>query len=150
MQLSDLVPTLQAAVSPVVLISGVGLLILSMTNRLARVVDRSRHLGALRRESSGEACKRANSQLQILVRRARLLQRAIFFATVCVLMAAILVIYLFLSAYLRSDAVLPGVILFVLCLTSLIVSVISFLQDINLSLVALHLELASEGDRPAP
>ncbi|MGE4183167.1 MAG: DUF2721 domain-containing protein, partial [Limisphaerales bacterium] len=34
MRINDLLPILQAAVGPVILISGVGLLILSMTNRL--------------------------------------------------------------------------------------------------------------------
>jgi hypothetical protein len=139
--LNDLVPILQAAVSPVVLISGVGLLILSMTNRLARVVDRSRLLGAMRRGPVPEDRGRADSQLRILVRRARLLRRAIRFSVLCVLTAAILVIELFLSAYLQFDAVLPGVVLFVFCLASLIVALLSFLQDINLSLVALDLEL---------
>lgn len=138
---SDLIPMLQAAISPVVLISGVGLLILSMTNRLARVVDRARQMGATRRDGAAEDFQRANSQLHILVRRARILRNAIRFSAVCVLLAAILVIALFLSAYLQFDAVLPAVVLFVLCLVSLIIAALSFLQDINLSLVALDLEL---------
>ena len=147
MHLNDLIPILQAAISPVVLISGVGLLILSMTNRLARVVDRSRQLGATRHDSSPPDRQRAESQLQILVRRARLLRRAIFFATLCVLIAAILVIDLFLSAYLQLEIVLLGVVLFILCLASLIVALITFLQDINLSLVALDMDLETGGDK---
>jgi len=39
---SEIVPVLQTAISPVVLISGVGLLLLTMTNRLGRIVDRAR------------------------------------------------------------------------------------------------------------
>jgi hypothetical protein len=42
MTLQQLIPTLQVAIGPVILISGVGLLILSMTNRLGRTIDRSR------------------------------------------------------------------------------------------------------------
>ncbi|MBP7142955.1 MAG: DUF2721 domain-containing protein [Opitutaceae bacterium] len=138
---SDLVSILQAAVSPVVLISGVGLLILSMTNRLARVVDRSRQLGAARRASTGDERTRAEAQLEILVRRARLLRRAIRSSTLCVLMAAVLVIELFLSAFLHFDGTLTSALVFVSCLVFLIVALVSFLQDINLSLVALDLEL---------
>src|SRR4051812_29821403 len=44
MRLHDLVPTIQVAIGPVILISGVGLLLLSMTNRLGRVIDRARQL----------------------------------------------------------------------------------------------------------
>jgi hypothetical protein len=42
--LVQLVPTLQLAVGPVILISGVGLLLLSFTNRLGRLIDRARLL----------------------------------------------------------------------------------------------------------
>ena len=41
---TELIPILQSAVGPVILISGVGLLLLSMTNRFGRVVDRARIL----------------------------------------------------------------------------------------------------------
>jgi hypothetical protein len=44
MSLTDLITTLQLSIGPVILISGVGLILLSMTNRLARVIDRSRLL----------------------------------------------------------------------------------------------------------
>ena len=41
MSLKDLLPVLQVAIGPVILISGVGLLLLSMTNRLGRTIDRA-------------------------------------------------------------------------------------------------------------
>ena len=40
----ELVPILQTAIGPMILISGLGLLFLTMTNRLGRVIDRSRSL----------------------------------------------------------------------------------------------------------
>ena len=40
----DLVRVIQAATAPVVLISAVGLLLLVLSNRLARIVDRTRLL----------------------------------------------------------------------------------------------------------
>jgi Protein of unknown function (DUF2721) len=147
MTFQQLVPILQAAVSPVVMISGVGLLILSMTNRLARVVDRSRQIGTARRNAPPADLPGLVSQLQTLVHRARLLRRAIRFATLCVLMAALLVIVIFLSACLGLNSMLPAVAIFILCLTSLIVALISFIQDINLSLAALHTELGIEDRR---
>jgi hypothetical protein len=63
-----------------------------------------------------------------------------------VLMAAILVISLFLTAFLRVENVWLGVALFVTCLISLIVSLLAFLQDLNVSLLALRLELGSDRD----
>ena len=45
--METLIRILHASISPVALISGVGLLILSMTNRFARVTDRLRELAAV-------------------------------------------------------------------------------------------------------
>ena len=54
--ISDLVTILQTAISPVILISGVGLLLLTMTNRLGRTIDRSRGLSD-ETEKAGSAAK---------------------------------------------------------------------------------------------
>lgn len=138
---TELQSILQAAVSPVILISGVGLLILSMTNRLGRVVDRSRQLGAALREASEPERARIDSQLNIFYRRARLLRASVSFAVLSVLMAAVLVIALFLAAFWQVDVIILGAVLFVICLAALIVSLLIFLQDLNVSLAALKLEL---------
>ena len=42
--LDQILPELRDAIGPVILISGVGLLLLTMTNRLGRAIDRSRQL----------------------------------------------------------------------------------------------------------
>jgi hypothetical protein len=149
MQFNELMSILQAAVSPVILISGVGLLLLSMTNRFGRVLDRSRQLDDARRNAPQQERKRLESQLVILIRRARLLRSAISFATLSVLVAAILVITLFLTAFLHVEVVLLSAILFIACLVSLIISLLAFLQDINLSLAALKLELGPKDDDAA-
>ena len=41
MRFAELIPVLQMAVGPVILISGIGLILLSMTNRFGRVIDRA-------------------------------------------------------------------------------------------------------------
>ncbi len=145
MQISELNSILQAAVGPVILISGAGLLILSMTNRFARVLDRSRQAVAALRSAPPQEQKRFAAQLEILVRRARLLRATISFAVLSVLIAAILVIALFLTAFLHVKVVLLCAVLFGACLVSLIISLLLFLQDLNLSLAALKLELGQEG-----
>ena len=88
-------------------------------------------------------------QLAILVRRARLLRWAISFATLSVLVAATLVIALFLAAFLHVEVVLLSAILFIACLVLLIISLLAFLQDINLSLAALELELGPKDEDAA-
>ena len=142
MSLADLIPTLQLAIGPVILISGVGLLLLSMTNRFGRVIDRSR---ALTRELHGasEADRdRLVAQLRILTTRARLVRAGIALAAFSVLLAALLVISLFLGALLQLGIASVIVTLFVLCMLSLIASLLLFISDINLSLKALGLEMS--------
>lgn len=143
MLLTQLIPILQAAVGPVIVVSGVGLLLLSMTNRLGRVVDRSRQLMADLRRGGGADAESRVAQLGILDRRAWLIRNAILLATLSVLLAALLVISLFLLAALGLNDATACAFLFVGCLACLIASLVFFLLDINLSLAALKLETGS-------
>ena len=142
MSLTDLVPILQMAIGPVILISGVGLLLLSMTNRLGRVIDRSRLLAEKLRNAADSARPRLSSQLEILSRRAKLVRLAIIFATMSVLLAAILIIMLFIAALVGLEIATLVTIIFVGCMGFLIASLAYFIADINLSLSALKLELS--------
>ncbi len=141
MRFHELTPILNASVSPVILISGVGLLLLSMTNRLGRVIDRARQLEDVFSRASQSDRGRLQTEVRILFRRAGLLRRAITFATLSVLGVAVLVVALFVAAFSGMELVWSIAFLFVGCLLALIVAVVTFLQDIYLSLVALKLEL---------
>ncbi|GAB4416889.1 MAG: DUF2721 domain-containing protein [Anaerolineales bacterium] len=138
---AELIPVLQTAIGPVVLISGIGLLILSMTNRLGRIVDRGRSLTRELVQLPEQLHARVKAQLRILSQRATLMRRAITFATVSVLLAAVLIILLFLTAVLQIESGWPITITFVSCLLALILSLVFFLQDLNQSLVAFHLDI---------
>jgi Protein of unknown function (DUF2721) len=140
MALRDLIPTLQVAIGPVILISGVGLLLLTMTNRFGRIIDRTRQIAIALRSSETQNA-RAAAQLEILLLRARIVRGAIFFASLSVLLAAILVITLFLAVLFDVPVAAPIVILFAGSMGCLIVSLMLFLRDINLSLHALRLEV---------
>ena len=143
--LTHLLPVLQTAIGPVILISGVGLLLLSMTNRLGRAIDRSRILSRELAQASGENRGKITRQLQVLWRRARLIRLSILLASNSVLLAAVLIITLFLAAWMKADCgVLIGV-LFIACLLCLIGSLAYFTHDITLSLHALKVELTDEG-----
>lgn len=139
--LSELIPVLQIAVGPVILISGVGLLLLSMTNRLGRAIDRARILRAEWYHAGPQAKERTVAQLRILWRRADIIRRSIFLASLSLLLAACLIITLFGAALTRWDLGSVIVCLFAGCLASLIASLVLFIWDINQSLAALRLEL---------
>jgi hypothetical protein len=145
-QLSELIPVLQTAIGPVILISGVGLLLLSLTNRFGRAVDRIRQLLREMRGTSGAARARLAGQVENLYQRARLIQRAIIFCTISVLFAALLIITLFFTAFFGLNMAVLISLLFICCLLSLIASLIAFTLDIRLSLVALRLEMGDPDD----
>ena len=139
--ISQLIPILQVAIGPVVLISGIGLLILSMTNRFGRVIDRGRILTRELPDVPLQDQIRINEQLRILTRRAEYLRRAISAASVSVLLAAVLIIALFMTAVLNiEDAWLIG-ILFVASMGALIYSLVYFLRDLDESLLAFKLDI---------
>jgi hypothetical protein len=140
-RLNELVPVLQVAIGPVILISGVGLLLLSLTNRFGRAVDRSRQLIRELREVSETDRRRLAGQVAVLFRRARLIQISIILATTSVLFAALLIIALFFTALLKLELAIWISCLFMCCLASLILSLLMFIWDIHLSLKALRLEL---------
>jgi hypothetical protein len=143
-QLSQLIPVLQTAIGPVILISGVGLLLLSLTNRFGRAVDRTRQLLREMRVASGDERKRLAAQIENLYQRAVLIQLAVIYGAVSVLFVAVLIITLFISALLKIELAILVVALFIGCLLSLIVSLIAFIMDVRLSLRALKLELGEE------
>lgn len=141
MPLRDLIPVLQVAIGPVILISGVGLLLLAMTNRYARIIDRTRQLRQELPQVGGGQRAVDLAQLRVLLEQARLLRSALALAATSVLLASILVIAVFLGALLNLSSAGVVVTLFVSCLLSLILSLGFFLRDINLSLRALRLEV---------
>ena len=139
--LNEIIPVLQVAIGPVILISGVGLLLLTMTNRLGRAIDRARQLAREMRERDGAQRAQVLAQVATIYRRARVIRFTITLAAVSVLLAAVLIIVLFLTALFQWQAVLLVSLVFIACMAALVASLAGFIYDIHLSLAALKLEL---------
>lgn len=140
--LTQLVPILQLSIGPVILISGVGLLLLTITNRFGRMLDRARLLNH-EAPPAGDpaAAARLRAQIDILAHRARILRLSIALGSVTVLLVGVLMLTLFLSALLKLEDGLLVVAEFALAIVSLIGSMLAFIRDVNLSLAAVRLEL---------
>jgi len=136
-----LIRILQIAISPVTLISGVGLLVLSMTNRFGRTTDRARALALEARTSPHAAAENLRIQVRILYRRSRILLVAISLALASVFFASLLVISLFAGSVFNLDLHIWGGVLFTLSLLSLTLSLVLFIHDMTVALRALRLEL---------
>jgi hypothetical protein len=151
--LHDLIPVLQVAIGPVILISGLGLLLLTLTNRFGRAVDRSRQLvRELRetREMPDIERRHLGEQVEIIYRRAQLIRLSVIMAAISLLLASMLIITLFLTALFKLEIGLIISLIFISCMASLIVSLVAFIRDIHLSLVALKLEIEPDAPRNTP
>ncbi len=148
--IAELIPVLQISIGPVILISGIGLLLLSMTNRLSRVIDRARNLLALSETLRGPVRHKTLAQIDILWGQARLIRLSILFAATSVLCAALLIIALFITALLGLEDAWLISIIFVCCMFSLIASLFVFIKDINQSLSAFKVELYGYGKNEEP
>jgi hypothetical protein len=74
---------LSACIAPVIVISGVGLLLLSMTNRHGRVIDRASELiRDLEVTADGLRRKSLLEQVRLIYRRGRILQVSIILSSV--------------------------------------------------------------------
>ena len=138
---SELIPVLQTAIGPVILISGVGLLLLTMTNRLGRAIDRVRIISDRMESLSTAEQERKYAQLIILWKRARLIRTSIILTASSALLAAIMIVVLFFIAIFALEWGWLLAVLFVLCMLALIGALFTFIQDINQSLAALRLEV---------
>jgi hypothetical protein len=142
LSLTQLVPVLQLAIGPVILISGVGLLLLTLTGRFGKMVDRSRdiihELGAQGHPLAVE--RNLHRQIAILQRRAWILRLSITLCAVTILMAGVLILALFVSALWQIEAAGFLVAVFCTAILCLISSIIAFIADMNLALRAVHLD----------
>jgi len=144
MHLEQIVPILQLAIGPVIVISGVGLLLLSMTNRFGRIIDRSRILAEARHQTPAHGIHNIEEQLQIMTRRARLLRAAIAFVSISLLLDSLLIITLFLVELIGFNGTLLIITIFICCMLALIIGLLYFIADINVSLAALKIETSRE------
>jgi len=142
--LAQMLPMLQTAIGPTILISGVGLLLLAMTNRLGRIIDGTRVLADKLEAAAPTEKERLVVQIGILWKRAHLMRLSITLAASSALLAAMLIIAIFSAALFHLESGWVIGVLFVLCMASLVLSLIAFIQDVNRSLSALRLELAGQ------
>lgn len=147
---STLLPIIQLSITPVILISGEGALMLTLTGRMGRIVDRTRSLAGQVRQlaaagdvaTEGSERQHLETQLEIMWRRSRLIRSAVTFAGLSMLVACGLVLLTFATAVLKQDLSLLMIIFFTGSILLLIAALTAFLRDIYVSLHALHLEVA--------
>ena len=132
---------LQDCITPVALISGIGLLVLTLTNRMGRIIDRVRILIAELDDETTKRKEEKKNEIAILYKRAKAIRTSIALITLSIICSSLIVFILALSILGGLDIKFFGYILFGISITSFILSAIWFFRDVILSLKAIRLEI---------
>lgn len=138
---SSLLSIIQLSITPVILISGLGGLLITLTNRMARIVDRTRILAEQLRASTAAERVPVEHQMHVMWKRANLMRWSVTLAGGSMLVACMLIGLIFLGALLERELAVAMMVFFSFSLSLLIASLILFLRDLFISLVALDLEV---------
>ena len=138
--IQQFVQFLQSCNNPVALISGVGLLLLTFSNRLARTIDRTRQLIAELESGKAKNAAVKENEIRILYKRSRVLRISIGTMVASVISSSLIIPLLFIMFLFEVDLRVAGYFLFVLSILAILFSTIYFFRDIVLSLKALNLE----------
>jgi hypothetical protein len=132
----DIAHVIQLAVAPVFLLTGVGTLLMVLTNRLARAVDRGRVVEKLLPGLLDKGLAAAHEELTLLARRTQLIYTAIALAVICALFVCLLIAVAFVDAFIAANLARVIGALFVLAMLALIVCLIVFLREIFLAVTS--------------
>jgi hypothetical protein len=140
-QALDIAHTIQQAVAPVFLLSGVAAMLNVLTSRLARVIDRARAMEQDYHDLPlGNERHVMRDRLAILSKRSRLINRAITLCTMCALLVCLLIMTLFVSALLDVSGSRWIAGLFVLAMLALIGGLVTFLQEISIATASVRID----------
>ena len=140
----SVVQILTASIAPVIVISGVGLLLLSISNRYGRAIDRARLLARDLSEIDPENARRRHltEQLRLTNDRAHILKRSMLYSSMCIFFVSLTVLSLFAEHLIGLQRDFLALPFFALCLIALVVSMYYSIRDITVSLAALELEVS--------
>jgi hypothetical protein len=123
---------IQLAVAPVFLLTGIAGILSVLTNRLARIIDRSRFLHG-RLLPADETNEAIQTELKSLKQRARLIHWAIGLCTAGLLLICSVVAVLFLGSFIALDMAVVIATLFIAAMFCLIMALLNFICEIFLA-----------------
>ena len=140
--ITDVAHSIQLAVAPVFLLTGVATTLTVLTNRLARIIDRARWLEGGLSAAAEPAATAARAELLVLSRRAHLVHRGIILCTTCALLICLVIVALFAGVALGRDLSTVIIILFVTALAAFICGLVAFLLEVGAATSSLHFNAA--------
>ena len=131
--------TIQLAVAPVFLLTGVSALLGVFATRLARIVDRARKLHDDHPDTAAPESRDVHDELVALAERARMVNLAISLATATAILVCLVIVLLFLTSLVTTplSALVP--VLFIVAMVALISALGIFLREILVATATLRI-----------
>jgi CBS domain containing-hemolysin-like protein len=136
----DIAHVIQVALTPIFLISAIGVTLNVLTSRLARIVDRARAMeDRLLHPDYVHDGRDLHAQLKIMARRSRWINAAIILITLSALFIALVVVMLFVNAFLRYElsALIAG--MFIMSMLTLAAALLAFLIEVRIATTTLRI-----------
>jgi hypothetical protein len=130
---------IQLAIAPVFLLAGIGAILNVMAQRLARVVDRVRHIEQEFDSFDPSTRQRATAELVLLTRRMSVVNNAISCCTASALFVCLVVMILFVADLASFSFGRPIALFFIIAMVLLIAGLILFLYEIRLAMRSLRI-----------
>jgi CBS domain containing-hemolysin-like protein len=139
-QATDVAHLIQVALTPIFLISAIGVTLNVLTSRLARIVDRARAMeNEVCRPDYEPGTRDLHAALGVLARRARYINAAITLITLSALFISLVVVMLFVNAFAHWELSAFIAILFILSMLSLAAALTTFLIEVRIATTTLRI-----------
>jgi biotin-(acetyl-CoA carboxylase) ligase len=140
LQTENIAKLIQLALGPVFLLSGVGITLSMLTQRLSRIVDRARTLEDQRERTTEEArLKHIDKDLRAIWRRTKYINGAIALSTVSALLTTLVVTILFASEFTPMAAGVVVAVIFSAAMICLSLAFLMFLIEVRIAINTLRI-----------
>ena len=138
--LSDVAQGIQLAIAPVFLLNAVAAMIGAVAGRLARIIDRARHLEVLIEDmSDGVKLQRMKDELQLLRRRSHLVNWCIALLILCAILIGSTIVLLFFGETLEVNFARTAIVVFIAGVVSFLLALLCFFAETLLSAKILNI-----------
>ena len=128
-------------ISPIVLISGVGILLMVISNRITHVIDRTRQLALYLDKEEGTKLSTLQGEIKIMMQRAHILRISIISLCISILSSSLLLICVLLEAFDDGVYHYAGSFLLIVSVVGIAIATAALLIDVVNSLRALKMDI---------
>ena len=121
---------IELAIAPVFLLSAIASLLIVLTNRLARIIDRARVLEGVQRDAPPGVADPHQAELDALSQRAMLIHRAITLCVSTAVLVCAVIVTLFVGAFVETDVSVMVALLFIGAMLSFLGGLLTLMREL--------------------